>query len=66
MKIFMWGFLFLLTETSEATAIPPWGFSTETTRTEKTTGTTLKAGIATIAENKLAKRGTQQIDSRED
>jgi hypothetical protein len=70
MKFFIWGFLFLLTETSEATAIPPWGISTivqETTRKKKTTGTTLKVGMATIAEDhKLAKRGTQKIDRRAD
>jgi hypothetical protein len=44
MKFFVWRFLYLLTATREAMAIPPWGISsrkavttrTETTRTETT------------------------------
>jgi hypothetical protein len=48
---FFWGFLGTLTETMEATAIPPWGFSGWT---ETTTGTP-EAGTVI-----LAKRGTKQ------
>jgi hypothetical protein len=66
---FVWGFLYLLTATREATAIPPWGISSwkvvtttiqEMTRTETTMGTMPDAGIGTIVgNNKLAKRGIQ-------